>query len=104
MALTLEAEQRLQSVNLVDFFTTHQAAWLQDARETYEFLARNFPQGVTIRPDDVAKPLRPIIEVDQRLRAELARKKLGRTWSKKRLMNSSVLSVMVRYRACPLRR
>jgi hypothetical protein len=29
---------------------------------------------------------------------------LGRTWSRKRLMNSSALSVIVRYRACPLRR
>jgi len=29
---------------------------------------------------------------------------LGRTWSRKRLMNSSAPSVTVRYRACPLRR
>src|SRR6516164_4384034 len=27
----------------------------------------------------------------------------GRTWSRKRLMNSSAASVIVRYRACPLR-
>jgi len=80
MALTLEVEQRLQRVNLVQFFEAHRASWLQDARETYEFLERNFPDPVTIRPDDVAKPLRPIIEVDQRLNAELARKKLGQKY------------------------
>jgi hypothetical protein len=33
-----------------------------------------------------------------------AMKPFGRTWSRKRLMNSSALSVIVRYRACPLRR
>jgi hypothetical protein len=76
MALTLEAEQRLQSASLTTFFEAHRAVWLLDARETYEFLRRNFPDGVTIRPDDVAKPLRPIIEVNERLKAELASKKL----------------------------
>ena len=76
MALTLEAEQRLTSADLIEFFETHRDNWLADARETYDFLARNFPQGATIRPDDVAKALKPIIEVDESLKTELSRNKL----------------------------
>jgi hypothetical protein len=80
MALTLEAEQRLKSAGLVEFFDNHQSNWLADARETYDFLHRNFPSGAAIRPDDVAKALKPIIEVDQALKAELARNKLSQKY------------------------
>jgi hypothetical protein len=76
MALTLEAEQRLRDVGLIDFFAAREADWLADAKETYEFVRRNFPTGETIRPDDVAKALRPILEVDPSLRGELNKSKL----------------------------
>ncbi|HTV90141.1 MAG TPA: hypothetical protein VME41_14095 [Stellaceae bacterium] len=80
MSLTLEAEQRLTRAGLTQFFDRNRASWLANARETYEFLTRNFPDDATIRQDDVAKALRPIIEVDQTLRTELNRRKLSQRY------------------------
>jgi hypothetical protein len=83
MALTLEAEQRLEAVGLIDLFTAHQAAWLQAAKETKEFIAGNFPAGSKIRRDDVAKALIPILEVNEILKDSLNDKKLrGKFWIK----------------------
>jgi hypothetical protein len=76
MALTLEIEQRLVSAGLTQFFERNRREWVPAARETYEFMMRTFPDGAPIRPDDVRKILLPIIEVDQRLQAELNRRKL----------------------------
>jgi hypothetical protein len=76
MALTLKAEQRLAAVRLVALFEEHQAIWLDAARQTHEFIRANFPADATIRPDDVAQALIPILEVDQRLRAKLNASKL----------------------------
>jgi hypothetical protein len=76
MALTLEAEQRLRAVGLIEFFSAHEDNWIADARETYQFVRRNFPPAEMIRPDDVAKALKPILEVDPLLRGELNRGKL----------------------------
>jgi len=81
MALTLEAEQRLESVDLLTFFTKHQLTWQTLAKETYKFVRGNFPVGALIRRDDVAKALRPILEVNESLRDELAEGKLrGKFW------------------------
>jgi hypothetical protein len=76
MALTLQAEQRLDSAGLVAFFHEYRQSWLNEAAETYNFIRRNFPRGSPIRPDDVAKALLPILEVDERLRAKLNEGKL----------------------------
>ena len=76
MALTLEAEQRLESVGLVRLFTEHEDLWLQAAKETKAFIAGNFPKGALIRRDDVAKALIPILEVNEILRDELDENKL----------------------------
>ena len=62
MALTLEAEQRMDSVGMVAFYA---AAWLAVVRETKAFVTRNFPNGSLIRRDDVAKALIPILEVHE---------------------------------------
>jgi hypothetical protein len=81
MALTLESEQRLDSVGLVAFFDQHRAVWQAAAQETYNFLRRNFPQNAAIRHDDVAKALNPILEVNHLLRAKLDEEKLrGKYW------------------------
>ena len=81
MALTLEAEQRLNHVGLVAFYDEHQALWQQAAQETYDFVEQGFPEGVKIRRDDVAKPLYPILEVNELLRDKLDEKKLrGKFW------------------------
>lgn len=65
MALTLEAEQRLEDVGLVGLFTGDEAAWRNTVQATKNFVSRNFPQGSKIRRDDVAKGLMPILEVQE---------------------------------------
>jgi hypothetical protein len=83
VALTLEAEQRLEAVGLVAFFDKHEQAWLNAARETRAFVAGNFPKGSLIRRDDVAKAFIPILEVNEILREELNVNKLrGKFWIK----------------------
>jgi len=76
MALTLEAEQRLERVNLVGFFTGSAAMWQEISQETYEFIQGNFPDDAKIRRDDVSKALVPILEVHEEFRDELNNKKL----------------------------
>lgn len=76
MALTLESEQRLERVNLIEFFTDDEDVWLDIAKETYEFIESNFPDDSKIRRDDVAKALVPILEVHEDFRDELNEKKL----------------------------
>ena len=81
MALTLEAEQRLQDVRLVEFYTQHQQTWLEAARRTKAFVTNNFPQGSRVRMDDVAKALLPILEVNEVLKDFLDANKLrGKFW------------------------
>lgn len=81
MALTLEAEQRLEAVGLVRLFEQHQADWLTSAKETKTFVAGNFPDGSLIRRDDVAKALHPILEVNETLKEYLNAEKLrGKFW------------------------
>lgn len=83
MALTLEAEQRLEDVGLVKFFTDHEAAWLGTAKQTKVFVTANFPAGAKIRRDDVAKNLVPILEVHEDFRDYLDSNKLrGKFWIK----------------------
>jgi len=83
MALTLESEQRLENVGLIDLFKEHEAAWQQAAKETKEFIAGNFPEGSKIRRDDVSKALIPILEVNEILKGALNNKKLrGKFWIK----------------------
>lgn len=83
MALTLESEQRLQSVGLVTLYEQHKATWLEAAKETKGFVAGNFPDGAKIRRDDVAKALHPILEVNEILREYLESNKLrGKFWVK----------------------
>jgi len=76
MALTLESEQRLERASLVEFYTKAPAKWKRLARQSYQFVAKNFPDGATIRQDDVAKTLVPLLEVDEKLIQTLNIKKL----------------------------
>lgn len=83
MALTLEAEQRLDAVGLVALFDKHENTWLSAAKRTKAFVARDFPQGSKIRRDDVAKAFIPILEVNETLKDELEASKLrGKFWIK----------------------
>lgn len=65
MALTLEAEQRLDDVGLVAFYDNNQVAWQTTVQATKNFVRGNFPAGSLIRRDDVAKGLVPILEVHE---------------------------------------
>jgi hypothetical protein len=76
MALTLEVEQRLTRSSLTKLFSEHEATWEAAAKQAYKFVHDGFPKGSSVRQDDVAKALLPILEVNERLRAELATKKL----------------------------
>jgi hypothetical protein len=81
MALTLEAEQRLESVGLIQLYQQNHAIWLEAAQETKAFVANNFPEGATVRRDDVAKALFPILEVNETLKEYLDANKLrGKFW------------------------
>lgn len=83
MALTLEADQRLESVGLVALFDNNRDMWLEAAKQTKEFISGNFPEGSKIRRDDVAKALIPILEVNEILKDALHEFKLrGKFWIK----------------------
>lgn len=76
MALTLEVEQRLVTVGLEGFFKQSEPRWCRLARDSHAFIAKDFPTDATVRADDVAKALVPLLEVDKDFRAFLAVKKL----------------------------
>nr|NUR37552.1 hypothetical protein [Sphingomonas sp.] len=81
MGLTLEAEQRLHDVGLVEFFEQHRPEWLAVAQDTYAYVTGNFPAHSVIRRDDVAKALLPIVEVNEPLKDMLDQNKLrGKFW------------------------
>lgn len=75
MALSLEAEQRLTKVKLIEFFADRQAEWTAAAKTAYKYVKDTFPEG-KIRPDDVAGVLRPVLAVDGHLRNYLDARKL----------------------------
>lgn len=75
MALTYEKEQRLTRASFSQLFDAHQALWLAASTAAYTYMRARFPQNVPIRPDDVAKVLKPTIEVSVELRNKLAASK-----------------------------
>ncbi len=83
MALTLEAEQRMDDVGLVGFYTDDALAWLATVQATKDFVRGNFPAGALIRRDDVAKGLIAILEVHEGFRDFRNAEKLrGKFWIK----------------------
>lgn len=83
MALTLEAEQRMDDVGLVGFYMANAPGWLATVQATKDFVRRNFPPGALIRRDDVAKGLIAILEVHEGFRDFRNAEKLrGKFWIK----------------------
>jgi hypothetical protein len=76
MALTLDKEQKLTAVGLAKLYVDHKAVWDEAARHAYTYVRGGFPHGAAIRPDDVAKPLTPVLEVNATLTAHLDEKRL----------------------------
>ena len=75
MALTREIELRLERASLIAYFTANEAAWRAAAQDAYDYTKKPFA-GAPVRPDDIAKPLRGVVEVHVPLRNELSAKKL----------------------------
>jgi hypothetical protein len=75
VALTLETEQRLIKVGLVELFERDFGQWEILAQRSYTFFESNFPNS-NIRADDVAKILISLIEINSDLVAYLSAKKL----------------------------
>ncbi len=76
MALTLEAEQNMRDVGMIEFYEKDADDWQATVRETKAFLAGKFPEGETIRRDDVQKALIPILEVHEEFKDFRNEKKL----------------------------
>jgi len=77
VALDATKEQALRDASLVKLFEDHRDLWRADAKSAYEFSA-GFLE--TVRPDDVLKPLLPVLEVAPKLREYLARNKLAQKY------------------------
>ena len=77
MALDATKEQVLKDVSLVDLFEQHRDLWKADATDAYEFCTKYLD---TVRPDDVIKPLLPVLEVTPKLRDYLAQKRLSQQY------------------------
>jgi hypothetical protein len=81
MSLTLEEEQRLDGVGLIKLFDKHRDMWLSAARKAKAYVRDNFRANSLIRRDDVAKPLIPVMTVNEELKKYLDSNKLrGRFW------------------------
>lgn len=76
MALTLEAEQRLKKVGLLELFEKDRDEWQELAQRSHDFVRGNFPVESEVRRDDVAKHLRPLLEVHEGLGSFLDENKL----------------------------
>jgi len=74
MALTLEMLQKLERAGLVAYFQAHRGVWEDNAQDAYNYTKKAFG-GSKVRPDDVAKTLRPVVEIDKGLRRALDQKK-----------------------------
>lgn len=79
MALTLEIEQRLERAGLVAHFVAQRAAWQTAAQLAYDYTKKQFADAA-VRQDDIAKALRPVVEVNKALRAVLDAKKLNQKY------------------------
>ena len=76
MALTLEAEQKLEDVGLIAFFLENETQWVAVLQDCHDYVRKMFKHGAMIRHDDVAKFLRPSMEVDDGLQDELSKRRL----------------------------
>jgi hypothetical protein len=79
MALTLDIAQRLTRAGLIAHFEANRAAWQDNAQDAYDYTKKGF-DGEQVRPDDVAKALRPVVEIDKGLRIALDKRKLSQKY------------------------
>jgi hypothetical protein len=79
MALTRAIEQSLERASLVTYFAKNEAAWRDNAQDAYDYTKKQFA-GATVRQDDVAKALRPAVEIHKDLRNTLDEKRLSQKY------------------------
>jgi hypothetical protein len=65
MGLTLYWDQKLDDAGLISFFDDNRQAWLIAARDALQYARDRFPADSTIRRDDVAQFLVPVVEVNE---------------------------------------
>ena len=78
MALNLNKLKRLEDAGLADLFENDRKLWTAMAKDAYSY-TRKFV-GLEVRPDDLVPTLVPALEVSDRLRTFLARKKLTQNY------------------------
>ncbi len=78
MALSLNKLKRLDDAGLALLFEEDEKLWSAMAKDAYAYTRRFV--GADVRPDDVVPTLVPALEVSDRLRTFLARKKLTQNY------------------------
>lgn len=83
MGLTLYWEQKLDAADLISFFDDNRQAWLTAALDALQYARDRFPENATIRRDDVAQFLIPVVEVDEDFKNHLDSNRLTQKyWAK----------------------
>ncbi len=81
MALTALKSVRLEDAALTDLFNDNEERWLAMATHAYRYTMRFVAEtGQQVRPDDLIPVLVPALEVDEKLREHLDRKKLSQQY------------------------
>ncbi len=78
MALSLNKLKRLEDAGLAELFDDDRRLWAAMARDAFGY-TRKFV-GAEVRPDDLVPTLVPALEVSDRLRTYLARRKLAQNY------------------------
>jgi hypothetical protein len=74
VALNLNKLKRLEDAGLAELFDDDRKLWTAMAKDAYAYTSKFV--GAEVRPDDLVPTLVPALEVSDRLRTFLARKKL----------------------------
>ena len=69
MALTEAKKKNLEDKDFHRLYSGHREKWVALARKSRAYARKNITGGAVPRPDDVAKILYPIVEVDADFRA-----------------------------------
>jgi hypothetical protein len=78
VALSLNKLKRLEDAGLAELFDEDRKLWTAMAKDAYAY-TRKFV-GAEVRPDDLVPTLVPALEVSDRLRTFLARRKLAQNY------------------------
>ena len=68
MGLSEAKKKALEDKKFDELFKSHASAWHSMARKAYMYAKTNITNGDEPRPDDTAKILTPMVEVDEKFR------------------------------------